>query len=815
MAPTPMNDAQDAAPRDLGRYRLYGEIASGGMATVHFGRLVGTGGFAKTVAIKRLHPHFAKIPEFVTMFLAEARLAARIRHPNVVQPLDVLQIDEEVFLVMEYIDGESLSRQVQTMTTTGARVPLHISVAILCNVLHGLHAAHEAKNDKGEPLGLVHRDVSPQNILVGIDGVARVIDFGIAKAADSVQITRDGELRGKLWYMAPEQLNGGKITRKVDLYAASVVLWEVLTGERLFDADNKSAVLENILHRPVPPPSEIAPDLPGDLDAIVLRGLARDPDDRFASAREMALALEERIVLANPSSIGTWVEAVSAKALAKRAARMAEIERVPAGPSSGTEEIVSEMILASHRGEEPSTRSWKGTLQGSAPPSAPAAAPAPTPILQSAVVPVPVASRPPPPTIAVPEGPATSPEWPVPGIGVAPPVAPIPAAIKTRSQGGGTVVLFLVIALAAALFYFILPELLKRAYVANAARDGVSLTIDQLEVSLHSIHLGGVTMTVAEVPGVTLRARGVDLSLEGLDAKQVAVHDAFLAVDGAYPVIHDAASAWVTARASRDDTKGTIDRITVDSAKVAWNRPFGEATRIDVENATGAVEKQEMHALGDDLEFVAPIVRLTTTSTGKMGPWKVRWQKEPRGSHVNVLLDTASGAQGNVVIAEGGVTDLDLRIPRVALPQLGVLPTAFGRRADDPVFVEATVKYAATTAAHATAEVHVLLSGARLAGAATAADAEVGGKLDGDPTQSLEVKEGMVAFGPFRGKLTGTVGITPGFVKADLGWKATGGRCGGADQSLTGAVRLDSRNLDDASVLLTPNAKCGLKIFGP
>jgi serine/threonine protein kinase len=340
-------DAYDADPRDLGRYRLHGEIASGGMATVHFGRQVGTGGFSKTVAIKRLHPQFGKMPEFVQMFLAEARLAARIRHPNIVQPLDVLTVDDEIFLVMEYVEGDSLSRLMRATLARKERVPVPIAMSIICGMLHGLQAAHEAKSDRGEPLELVHRDVSPQNVLVGIDGVPRVIDFGIAKAADSVQFTRDGELKGKLSYMAPEQLNGHRCTRRSDIYAASVVLWEVITGQRLFDADYQSAILQNILHRPVDPPSDVVHDLPKALDRIVLKGLSRDPSDRYATARDMALALEESVPLATQSSVGSWVEVVAAKPLAQRAARVAEIESVPsAGPSDDlSEEIVSEMLV--------------------------------------------------------------------------------------------------------------------------------------------------------------------------------------------------------------------------------------------------------------------------------------------------------------------------------------------------------------------------------------------------------------------------------------------------------------------------------------
>ncbi|MEO8878086.1 MAG: serine/threonine-protein kinase, partial [Polyangiaceae bacterium] len=292
-----------------GRYTLHGEIAAGGMATVHIGRQRGTAGFSKMVAIKRLHAQYAKDPDFVSMFLDEARLAARVHHPNVVSTLDIIATDGEVFIVMEYIRGESLSKLLRALVPRGERMPLKVAAAVMVGVLHGLHAAHEATNEKGDKLDLVHRDVSPQNVLVGTDGIARVLDFGIAKAETRSYHTRDGDLKGKLAYMAPEQLTGEiVIDRRTDIFAASIVLWEVLTGQRLFDADYQSAVLARIKSPTIEPPSNYVPELPKALDELVLKGLARDPAQRFSTAREMAIQLETVMALATPSKVGEWVE---------------------------------------------------------------------------------------------------------------------------------------------------------------------------------------------------------------------------------------------------------------------------------------------------------------------------------------------------------------------------------------------------------------------------------------------------------------------------------------------------------------------------
>lgn len=315
-----------AAGLVLGRYALHAELASGGMATVHIGRLMGPVGFARTVAIKRLHAHFAKDPEFVSMFLDEARLAGRIRHPNVVPVLDVVAEQGELFLVMDYIHGDSLSKLLRQVREQGERMPLGVAVSILAGALQGLHAAHETTNDQGEPLEIVHRDISPQNIMVGADGITRVADFGIAKAAGRAQSTQDGQLKGKLCYMAPEQLAQRPVDRRTDVYSASVVLWEALTGQRLFQADEPAALVMRILQGNRTKPSKINPDVPPALDAIVMKGLTPNPNLRFQTAREMAFALEDACPPTTPARVGAWVEQVVAESLKARNVKVAEIE---------------------------------------------------------------------------------------------------------------------------------------------------------------------------------------------------------------------------------------------------------------------------------------------------------------------------------------------------------------------------------------------------------------------------------------------------------------------------------------------------------
>ncbi|MFO0565513.1 MAG: serine/threonine-protein kinase [Polyangiaceae bacterium] len=316
--------------RRLGRYALFDEIAQGGMATVHLGRMLGPVGFSKTVAIKRLHPHLARDPEFVSMFLDEARLAARVQHPNVVATLDVVAAEGEVFLVLEYVQGESFSHLLKATRIKGVPVAPRVLSSVLVNTLHGLHAAHEASDEHGHPLGIVHRDVSPQNILVGVDGVARVLDFGVAKAAGRLQSTRDGQLKGKIAYMAPEQIRGDLVDRRTDIYAAAAVLWEGLTGRRLVHGMNEGQVLHAVLAGGFPPPSAVHPGTPPEVDALVMRGLAMDPAHRFPTARELAIALERTVGVASPYEVAEWVQSVGAEALSIRAARVREMESTSA-----------------------------------------------------------------------------------------------------------------------------------------------------------------------------------------------------------------------------------------------------------------------------------------------------------------------------------------------------------------------------------------------------------------------------------------------------------------------------------------------------
>ena len=302
----------------LGRYEIITHLAAGGMATVFLARALGAAGFHRLVAIKLLHAHVAADQQFIAMFLDEARLAAGIRHPNVVPTVDLQDTPEGHYLVMEYVEGDTVLGLLRQGVKSNKPMPAGIALRIALDTLAGLHAAHELTGDQGEPLNLVHRDVSPHNILVGVDGVARILDFGVARAEERLGTTRDGQVKGKLSYMAPEQTANEPVDRRADVFTAGIVLWECLSGRRLFRGQSDAEVLRNLLDSPIPRLRDVSPAYPQALDDVCNRALRRDPDERFDTAAEFAEELEraaEPLGIASQKQVGAYVRGVAGEVI--------------------------------------------------------------------------------------------------------------------------------------------------------------------------------------------------------------------------------------------------------------------------------------------------------------------------------------------------------------------------------------------------------------------------------------------------------------------------------------------------------------------
>jgi serine/threonine-protein kinase len=277
-------------PAQVGRYEALLPIGRGGMARVYLGRVQGIGGFERLVALKVMHEHLRDEPEFVRAFLAEAKLAARLRHPNIVSVLDAGHCDLGVYLAMDYVEGDTLSGLVHKASERGATVPIGIALRVLGDALIGLHETHELR-DNGVLIGLVHRDFSPQNILVGVDGIARLTDFGVAKVTNAAGGTETGFIKGKLGYMSPEQARGRKLDRRADIWSAGVVAWELLTGVRLYPRGDDAATLLRIVSGKPTPLRAVRPDLDPAIEACVARALAPDTRERWESAEEFRRGL--------------------------------------------------------------------------------------------------------------------------------------------------------------------------------------------------------------------------------------------------------------------------------------------------------------------------------------------------------------------------------------------------------------------------------------------------------------------------------------------------------------------------------------------
>ena len=279
-------------PTAFGKYQLFASLGRGGMADVFLALSRGPLGFNKLVVVKRLRAALSDEESFLDMFLDEARLAARLNHPNVVHTYEVGEHEGTYFIAMEYLEGQPLNKVIRDLAKRGEELEPPQCARIASDALAGLHHAHELRDYDGTPLRIVHRDVSPHNVFVTYDGQIKLVDFGIAKAGLSATQTEIGVLQGKVAYMSPEQAMGGQLDRRADLFSMGIVLWELLTRKRLMQGDSAASTLHHILNSPVPRVSSVVPRLDPQLDALVAKALEKDPDQRFQSALEMREALE-------------------------------------------------------------------------------------------------------------------------------------------------------------------------------------------------------------------------------------------------------------------------------------------------------------------------------------------------------------------------------------------------------------------------------------------------------------------------------------------------------------------------------------------
>ncbi len=286
--------SQLTEPIQFGKYSLFELIGRGGMAEVYKGRIQGPAGFERTFVVKRILPHLSGDTTFIKMFVEEAKLSARLAHPNIVHIFELGAVDGEYFISMEYIRGHDLSETMRAIWKMMGPPRPELVAYIGREACRGLSYAHGLTDENGRLLGMVHRDISPSNVMLSYEGAVKLLDFGIAKAlGDAPEITKAGTMKGKYAYMAPEQTEGDHVDNRSDIFACGIVLHEVLTGRRLFKGANDVQTIERVRRCEVPPPSLQNPAVPPELDAIILKALQRDPANRWADAADMANALDD------------------------------------------------------------------------------------------------------------------------------------------------------------------------------------------------------------------------------------------------------------------------------------------------------------------------------------------------------------------------------------------------------------------------------------------------------------------------------------------------------------------------------------------
>src|SRR5262252_10637646 len=335
----PANMTALKKPIPFGKYYLLERINVGGMAEVFKAKTFGVEGFERLLAVKRILPNIAEDEEFIAMFIDEAKIAVQLQHANIAQIFDLGKVDDSFFIAMEYVHGKDLRSIFDRMRGKGDVMPIQQACYITMQVCEGLDYAHNKRDAQGRELHLVHRDVSPQNVLIGYEGECKLIDFGIAKAAGKASKTQAGILKGKFGYMSPEQVRGLPIDRRSDIFSVGIVLYELLTNERLFVGESDFSTLEKVRNVEIMPPSSYNKKIPEQLEKIVLRALAKDPEDRYQNAIDLHDDLQALLhsigQFYSRKDLSAWMKKIFASEIEEDSAKLEQFQKlVPPGAAA-------------------------------------------------------------------------------------------------------------------------------------------------------------------------------------------------------------------------------------------------------------------------------------------------------------------------------------------------------------------------------------------------------------------------------------------------------------------------------------------------
>ncbi|MBP9112398.1 MAG: serine/threonine protein kinase [Polyangiaceae bacterium] len=852
--------ATDEAPVTLSRYMLFGQIASGGMATVHVGRLLGATGFSKIVAIKRLHREYASETEFAKMFIDEAKLASRINHPNVVQTLDVLEELGEVLIVMELIRGASLGRIARSLRTTGTMIPVPIVLSIVVGALQGLHAAHEALSESGDPLNIIHRDMSPQNILLSTDGIAKVLDFGIAKASVQLHLTQGGEVKGKLAYMAPEQITGDpSMDRRADIFSMGVVLWQLLTGRKLFESDYTGGIFERSKPIDIPLVSATREDVSPALEAVVRKALSHQKEDRYSTAREFAIALEGSAGIATQSSVAEWLHSVCAAEIKKEDDRIRVLEssaRNDAGAlptSSGEIRTVQVSARAPDRAKPavlksvrpgPDTTAETSILDRREDERTPGNVPRPLDL------PVPSGRRE--KDASLPsifssdkivayaatgelrglantnEGAAYSNPPPPRPTGVPLPHELLPSEKPKKKRSLGKVFLsvawksMFVLVIVAVILFFLSPRILQAAYQDRVRSYGLDLSVRGIDLTLGGYSLREVVVSSKDAPGITLLMPTFELPfVEAWKGELPVLQEAEILLEGSHVDLTKAA----TTLQNRISRKAPVT-LQFKSARFVWGKLVGGSTKLDVSDLDGSFVLGTETSL-DRAEWAAKSLRLAAPNVS-FGPYAFRGKWAPNDWSASIDLNTSGGAKC-VMEEKANTFSIHVHGDRALAPALGVSKKTVGALVDESPELTLDASYVRNEKKIKFA-VHTILTGARYKGAGQV-KLQFDASGEGDLGNPIETR-GIGTYGPFPIRLWGKTVVGSESTRFDWSYRSAPTPCdategpaldsirvadleakirrnpGPGTSSISGVFSADTRTLAELAFTLVPMGKC-------
>ena len=814
------------------RYELVSPIGEGGMAHVWVARQKGKHGFEKLFAFKCIHPRFADNPAFRSMFLDEARIAASIEHPNVAQVFDLGEADDMLYLVMEHVDGESLGA---IMTATARRamegvpVPAGVALRIIADACAGLHAAHSLKDAQGNPRGVVHRDVSPQNILVSVRGDVKVIDFGIAVAKDRIGGDTDaGSLKGKLHYMAPEQALREELGPYTDVFSAGATLHRMLSGHPPFEAGNDAATLNRLLSGG--PPDPLPDTVPPLIAAIVERALDRDPGNRYQTALAMQTAIEAAMVDEGyVSDVATWVKSNLSDTANQRRAQLASrtlnIAPAPApsaasAPSAPAASFVAELGPLPDRPRPTAPVPAQPRAEAPAPAAAPALVPGPAMNRGPAPAPIGLDSAPPPASepsggVRTTNGPGmldvralvarrSAPNFPPAhangGAGpagqaraparrgvelednaapardgprhVGPATKAVP--LSAGARGGNwtkLAILLVVIVVVLAGVLLLLPMIVRDRILASAREAGIDLTVERVGIGLGGVTVRGITAKAQRVPGVEVRAD--EIFATGLSAKELRVRGLDVKIDGALSELGPAVLAlYDDNRARLAGTGGETRKLSIVSAHVAWTGVLGEGTSLDAREVGADFESKAVGA--EDIRASVGHFDIKTKRT-TVGPWAGSFERSPNESRLRVLFDppVPDGPSAMLVWGKSSATHLTVHVARSPFARLGIRPDDLGLPADPGTEVELKLEGGQSPSTRIEGTGRLDLFGVRLKGVKSPVDVKVEGLASGLPGKPLDLLQTTATLGPFLANVTGTITPTDLGFRVDAAWRTT------------------------------------------